>query len=828
VLLHNSLVGLHRVHSYLVCVGLEGCNERSKYYHRKSHRTFPFVLLLWTLFWYLRMFWRQFKFVVKKNLLVKSRHLSDLLLEFLVPLVVVIGLWSIRLAIVKNVTEEYLPDNMLSVPTLDDMYHAPLCRQETLLWSCVTLEDTDCDVYDSEANSWEGCMLKKIAVAPASASDVAQVQAAQDFIAFANSTLTRHPVSSGGNVSLFVYFDSESDFIRHMRQKDYSRNTHMIQSFSSAIIFNSASPSWDYTIRLNKTKAIVWDDSVDGLSFPSTEDSTDILLKSAEEWPESDGVYDSEPYLNGYHSSGLFTLTNYVNSFISTQTCRSAGFCSSTEQVDVQTVGLIHFPNGEIKEDSFWSSIGPSFALLMILALLYPISNVIKSLVSEKESRLKEGMLMMSLESSVLAASWVFHFFLIFCPLAVILMVAGQGLFEYSENIYIFLYFMCFFMSSLAYSFLVSTLFSRAKSASILGTFVFFMGYFIYIGLDGSSALSRNDMMLACMHPASAFTFGTLAFMEYEDAQIGVTSTTWTTSNEYEISFADTLLMQVINTLYLSFLAWYLSQVWRTEFGLAKPWYFLVLPSYWQGVFSHFSSSGTSSCNGVKVNTEEHESGVEMTTTGYGASPYDLDPSIPVEDVTSNMKQQVLDNECVHISGLKKVFDTNTGKKVAVDGLDMTFYSGQITALLGHNGAGKSTTVSMLSGLYPPDEGTATIAGFDISKDMHEARKLLGVCPQHDVLLPDLTVAEHLQFFAGIKGCPADEITGEVDRLIKSVGLVEKRDVQSKFLSGGQKRKLSVAIAFIGNSKIVILDEPTSGKNNLVHYFSCEIWFIEL
>lgn len=111
----------------------------------------------------------------------------------------------------------------------------------------------------------------------------------------------------------------------------------------------------------------------------------------------------------------------------------------------------------------------------------------------------------------------------------------------------------------------------------------------------------------------------------------------------------------------------------------------------------------------------------------------------------------------------------------------------------------------MLSGLYPPTSGTATIAGFDISTHMHEARKLLGVCPQHDVLLPELTVAEHLKFFAGIKGCPAEEIESEVDRLIKSVGLVEKRDVQSKFLSGGQKRKLSVAIAFIGNSKIVIL-----------------------
>jgi ABC-type multidrug transport system ATPase subunit len=73
------------------------------------------------------------------------------------------------------------------------------------------------------------------------------------------------------------------------------------------------------------------------------------------------------------------------------------------------------------------------------------------------------------------------------------------------------------------------------------------------------------------------------------------------------------------------------------------------------------------------------------------------------------------------------------------------------------------------------------------------------------VLLPDLTVVEHLEFFAGIKGCSAEGMPGEVDRLVKSVGLTEKRDVQARFLSGGQKRKLSVAIAFIGNSKIVIL-----------------------
>jgi len=770
------------------------------------------------------MYWRQFKFVVKKNLLVKSRHLTDLLLEFLVPLLVIIGLWSIRLAINKKVTEEYLPDYSLNVDTLDDMYHSPRCRQETLLWNCVTLENTDCDVYDSEINSWEGCMLKKIAVAPADASDVGQAQAARDFIAFANSSLTSHPLNSQGNVSIFTYFESESDFISHIRQKDYSLRTQDIQSYSSAVIFRSAAPAWDYTVRLNKTTGIVWDGSEDANAFPSTEDTTNILLKSAWDWPEGDDVFDVMPYVEGYYTSGLFTLTNYINSFISTETCRSAGHCTDTENVDVFNVGLVHFPNIKIEEDSFWASLGPSFALLMILALLYPISNVIKSLVSEKESRLKEGMLMMSLESSVLAASWIFHFFLIFCPLAVILMLAGQGLFQYSENVFIFLYFMCFFMSSLAFSFLVSTLFSRAKSASILGTFAYFMGYFIYIGLESSSGLSRNDLMLACLHPASAFTFGTLAFMEYEDAQIGITSSTWTTSNEFEISFADTLLMQFINTLYLGFLAWYLSQVWRTEFGLARPWYFIFMPSYWKSVFSPFYTTSRGPCRGARVDSEENESGeVEMATVPGTATLNSVDPAVPVEDVTSNMKQQVLDNECVHISGLKKVFNTNTGKKVAVDGLDMTFYTGQITALLGHNGAGKSTVVSMLSGLYPPDDGTATIAGYDISTDMHEARKLLGVCPQHDVLLPDLTVAEHLEFFAGIKGCPAEEIAGEVDRLIKSVGLAEKRNVRAKLLSGGQKRKLSVAIAFIGDSKIVILDEPTSGMDPYSRRFTWNV-----
>ena len=87
------------------------------------------------------------------------------------------------------------------------------------------------------------------------------------------------------------------------------------------------------------------------------------------------------------------------------------------------------------------------------------------------------------------------------------------------------------------------------------------------------------------------------------------------------------------------------------------------------------------------------------------------------------------------------------------------------------------------------------------------------MCPQHDVLWADLTVSEHLRFFAGIKGVPPAEVEAAISQAIKEVGLTEKVHARSKQLSGGQKRKLSVAIALVGGSKICVLDEPTSGMD---------------
>jgi ATP-binding cassette subfamily A (ABC1) protein 3 len=176
------------------------------------------------------------------------------------------------------------------------------------------------------------------------------------------------------------------------------------------------------------------------------------------------------------------------------------------------------------------------------------------------------------------------------------------------------------------------------------------------------------------------------------------------------------------------------------------------------------------------------------------------------------LSSQLHQNRALSIRGLRKVFKTTAQDRVAVDSLDLDLFEGQITVLLGHNGAGKSTAISMLTGLINCTSGDAIARGLQITKDMPEIRKSMGVCPQHDVLFPDLTVSQHLRMFAIFKDVEPSKLRDEVTKIIAEVGLVEKANTPSKQLSGGMKRKLSVGIALIGDSKIVILDEPTSGK----------------
>uniref|UniRef100_A0A452TWU4 ATP binding cassette subfamily A member 13 n=1 Tax=Ursus maritimus TaxID=29073 RepID=A0A452TWU4_URSMA len=150
--------------------------------------------------------------------------------------------------------------------------------------------------------------------------------------------------------------------------------------------------------------------------------------------------------------------------------------------------------------------------------------------------------------------------------------------------------------------------------------------------------------------------------------------------------------------------------------------------------------------------------------------------------------------------------------KAAVRDLTLTFHRDQITALLGTNGAGKTTVISMLTGLHAPTSGTIFINGKNLQTDLSSIRRELGVCPQQDVLFDNLTVREHLLLFASLSGVQGEERRlCSSSRTLQEVELTQHQHKQTRVLSGGMKRKLSIGIAFIGTSRTVVLDEPTSG-----------------
>ena len=128
-------------------------------------------------------------------------------------------------------------------------------------------------------------------------------------------------------------------------------------------------------------------------------------------------------------------------------------------------------------------------------------------------------------------------------------------------------------------------------------------------------------------------------------------------------------------------------------------------------------------------------------------------------------------------------------------------------SLLVFAGAGKTTTLSILSGDIAPTSGRAFIDGLDIETEQLAVRRLIGYCPQHDALLDLLTVREHLHLYARIKGVASGTIDSVVNLKMQQMDLMDFADKQAGTLSGGNKRKLSVAIAMIGRPRVVFLDE---------------------
>jgi ABC-2 type transport system ATP-binding protein len=161
----------------------------------------------------------------------------------------------------------------------------------------------------------------------------------------------------------------------------------------------------------------------------------------------------------------------------------------------------------------------------------------------------------------------------------------------------------------------------------------------------------------------------------------------------------------------------------------------------------------------------------------------------------------------VQIEGLTKRF----GGVAAVDRLSFHVEPGEIFGLVGPDGAGKTTTLRMLAGVLPPDEGTALVAGVDVARDPEGVKHHISYMPQRFGLYEDLTVDENIRFYADLYGVRRRDREERATRLLAASGMTEFRDRLAGKLSGGMKQKLGLSCALIHKPKVILLDEPTTG-----------------
>lgn len=501
--------------------------------------------------------------------------------------------------------------------------------------------------------------------------------------------------------------------------------------------------------------------------------------------------------------------------------------------------------------------------LTLIMSLQVRVS--ISSILQEKEAKVTAALRTAGLQPGAYWASWLALFgtksgLIVVASLAIMFLAQ---IFSNSNFLIVLVFYLLFVVATLVFVFILAALPLQARVGSVIA----FMGYWIaslpYYGLIQPSVPYSAILGTSLVLVPTAFSMGNAILVEAERTEVGgvhwdnITDRHLTSIN---MDIATLMWVTVVDIVWMAALAWYLDKVVPNENTSHQHPFFCCSSAYWTGRSavadapnSRLASEGPGQDKPDVVATPLLEEDSDSTDTRLGSEAGKQQPSLAAAlgaaafgagdragdqervaaavanaaPVIEPVAQELHCKAVIQVRGLSKVFTgagENAGdravagpgpgeKGVVVANSDVSFdlYEGQVSVILGKNGAGKTVLFSMLSGLLTPTSGDAIMYGRSVVNNVDGVRELIGLCPQHDALIEQLTVMEHCVLFAGIKGIPEAAAKQRARDLLAEVGLEGKVDSLATELSGGMKRKLCVVLAFVGQPRIVFLDEPTSG-----------------
>eukprot|EP00667_Euglena_gracilis_P003718 EG_transcript_3726 len=417
------------------------------------------------------------------------------------------------------------------------------------------------------------------------------------------------------------------------------------------------------------------------------------------------------------------------------------------------TVNLV-MPVNDYDGNDFFTFAADFIGMVGVFAYLFPVAVTVRLITQEKETRIKQSMLIMGLGPGCLYWSWLLTNLITAMFTAVFITIEMKfGFLKYTGFFVILILNLLLAFSIVAFAFLCSTFFNKARNAAIVAPLVLFAATIPALALPEGTSLGTK-LILSLLSPA-AYSWGMEIIAVYENLQVSMAWRDMSQKADDGYTVLYSVAMLVFDTFLYLFLGWYLDQTLPSSFGVRRSPCFCI-PNCVRRLFRrkrHPEIAGPDAASDLEL---------------FESPPAELAPYAVVQ--MQNLRKE-----------FKSVW---RGITVAVDGLNMTMYENQINVVLGHNGAGKTTAINMMTGILAPTTGDCLIYGRSIRTEMTAVRGSLGLCPQHDTLWARLSVAEHLRFYARLKGLKGPDLEEAVRTTMQDVGLTSKADAWSCTLSG--------------------------------------------